>query len=135
MGDSKKALAELEQKEFPQVGQVTCSIGFAAVDPAQPPANILDNAVKYSDGGEITVRARDCDTFVRIDVVDHGCGIPEDELCNIWKRFWRGKNSCGLPGVGVGLYLTSRILSAEGGRVVAKSSPDGSTFSVFLTKL
>ena len=44
MGDSKKALAELEQKEFPQVGQVTCSIGFAAVDPAQPPANILDNA-------------------------------------------------------------------------------------------
>ena len=44
MGDSTKALAELEQKEFPQVGQVTCSIGFAAVDPAQPPANILDNA-------------------------------------------------------------------------------------------
>ncbi len=103
---------------------------------AEALANILDNAVKYSpDGGEITVRARDCDTFVRIDVVDHGRGIPEDELCNIWKRFWRGKNSCGLPGVGVGLYLTSRILSAEGGRVVAKSSPDGSTFSVFLTKL
>ncbi len=102
---------------------------------AEALGNILDNAVKYSDGGEITVRARDCDTFVRIDVVDHGRGIPEDELCNIWKRFWRGKNSCGLPGVGVGLYLTSRILSAEGGRVVAKSSPDGSTFSVFLTKL
>ncbi len=103
---------------------------------AEALGNILDNAVKYSpDGGEIRVKTCDCDTFVRIDVVDHGRGIPEDELCNIWKRFWRGKNSCGLPGVGVGLYLTSRILSAEGGRVVAKSSPDGSTFSVFLTKL
>lgn len=103
---------------------------------AEALGNILDNAVKYSpDGGEISVRTCDCDTFVRIDVTDHGRGIPESELCNIWKRFWRGKNSCGLPGVGVGLYLTSRILSAEGGRVVAKSSPDGSTFSVFLTKL
>ena len=103
---------------------------------AEALANILDNAVKYSpDGGEICVKTCDCDTFVRIDVADHGCGIPESELCNIWKRFWRGKNSRDLPGVGVGLYLTSRILSAEGGRAVAKSSPDGSTFSVFLTKL
>ena len=103
---------------------------------AEALGNILDNAVKYSpDGGEISVRTCDCDIFVRIDVTDHGRGIPESELCNIWKRFWRGKNSHDLPGVGVGLYLTSRILSAEGGRAVAKSSPDGSTFSVFLSKL
>lgn len=102
---------------------------------AEALGNILDNAVKYSDGGKICVKTCDCDTFVRIDVADHGCGIPESELCNIWKRFWRGKNSRDLPGVGVGLYLTSRILSAEGGRAVAKSSPDGSTFSVFLSKL
>ena len=103
---------------------------------AEALGNILDNAVKYSpDGGKICVKACDCDTFVRIDVIDHGRGIPESELCNIWKRFWRGKNSHDLPGVGVGLYLTSRILSAEGGRAVAKSSPDGSTFSVFLSKL
>ena len=102
---------------------------------AEALGNILDNAVKYSDGGEICVKACDCDTFVRIDVTDHGRGIPESELCNIWKRFWRGKGSHDLPGVGVGLYLTSRILSAEGGRAVAKSSPDGRTFSVFLSKL
>ncbi len=102
---------------------------------AEALGNILDNAVKYSDGGKICVKACDCDTFVRIDVTDHGRGIPESELCNIWKRFWRGKDSHDLPGVGVGLYLTSRILSAEGGRAVAKSSPDGSTFSVFLSKL
>ena len=103
---------------------------------AEALANILDNAVKYSpDGGEIRVKTCDRATFVRIDVADHGRGIPESELCNIWKRFWRGKNSRDLPGVGVGLYLTSRILSAEGGRAVARPSPDGSTFSVFLSKL
>lgn len=67
---------------------------------AEALGNILDNAVKYSDGGEISVKVCDCDTFVRIDVTDHGRGIPESELCNIWKRFWRGKNSCGLPASG-----------------------------------
>ena len=74
------------------------------------------------------------DMFVRIDIADHGTGIPEDELCNIWKRFYRGKNAEKENGVGIGLYLTANILNTEGGRVSAKSDENGSTFTVYLPK-
>ena len=100
---------------------------------AEAVGNILDNAVKYSpDGSEITLSACAYDMFVRIDIADQGIGIPEDELCNIWKRFWRGKNAEDHSGVGIGLYLTANILNTEGGRVAAKSDENGSVFSVFL---
>ena len=68
--------------------------GFDLHWTAEALGNILDNAVKYSpDGGEIRVSACAYDMFVRIDIADHGSGIAEDELCNIWKRFYRGKNA------------------------------------------
>jgi len=102
---------------------------------AEALGNILDNAVKYSpDGSEIAISACAYDMFVRIDIADHGTGIPEDELCNIWKRFYRGKNAENHSGVGIGLYLTANILNTEGGRVSAKSDENGSIFTVFLPK-
>jgi len=98
--------------------------------------NILDNAVKYSPrDSEITVSACAYDMFVRIDIADQGCGIPEEELTNIWKRFYRGRNAENHKGVGIGLYLTANILNTEGGRVSAKSDENGSLFTVFLPKL
>ncbi len=100
---------------------------------AEAVGNILDNAVKYSPpGSTVTVSARPYDLFVRIDITDEGSGIPEDELCNIWKRFYRGKNAENHSGVGIGLYLTANILNTEGGRVSAKSDENGSAFTVFL---
>lgn len=103
---------------------------------AEAVCNILDNAVKYSpEGSAVEISASEYDMFVRIDIKDHGRGIPEDEICNIWKRFYRGRNSSDKKGVGIGLYLTSCIINAQGGRVSVSSSDDGSKFSVFLSKL
>ncbi len=103
---------------------------------AEAVGNILDNAVKYSpSGSEVKISACTYDMFVRIDIADYGAGIPEDELCNIWKRFYRGKNAEKEKGVGIGLYLTANILNTEGGRVSAKSDETGSTFTVFLPKI
>lgn len=102
---------------------------------AEALGNILDNAVKYSPQKSIVIiSVCTYDMFIRIDIADEGCGIPENELCNIWKRFYRGKNAENCSGVGIGLYLTANILSTEGGRVSAKSSPDGSIFTIFLPK-
>ena len=102
---------------------------------AEAIGNILDNAVKYSpDGSEIAISACAYDMFVRIDIADHGTGIPEDELCSIWKRFYRGKNAEKQNGVGIGLYLTANILNTEGGQVSAKSDENGSVFTVYLPK-
>lgn len=102
---------------------------------AEALGNILDNAVKYSPkDSEITISACAYDMFARIDIADHGTGIPEDEMCNIWKRFYRGKNAENASGVGIGLYLTANILNTEGGRVSAKSDETGSIFTVYLPK-
>lgn len=95
---------------------------------------LLDNAVKYSpEHTTITLSACQYDTFVRLDVTDEGPGIPEEELPEIWKRFYRGKNTGSRSGVGIGLTLCRMILQAQHGRVHCISKPGhGSTFSLFL---
>lgn len=97
--------------------------------------NILDNAVKYTpEGGKITVTMTEYEMFCRIDVADTGVGVTEEELPKIFSRFYRGKNTAGYPGLGIGLYLTRRILSEEGGYIRAARSKSGSVFSVFVPK-
>lgn len=103
---------------------------------AEAVGNILDNAIKYSpSGSRVTVTAYRYELFVRLDIADCGGGIPEDELCSIWKRFYRGRNSRDASGVGIGLYLTASILNTEGGRVSVSSNEEGSVFSVFLSRM
>ena len=97
--------------------------------------NVLDNAVKYTpEGGKITVTMTEYEMFCRIDVADTGVGVTEEELPKIFSRFYRGKNTAGCPGLGIGLYLTRRILSEEGGYIRAARSKSGSVFSVFVPK-
>ncbi|WP_082759897.1 sensor histidine kinase [Abyssisolibacter fermentans] len=96
--------------------------------------NILDNAVKYTeDGGEIKVSAVQYEIFTRIDISDNGIGIEDQEINNIFKRFYRCNNVSECKGVGIGLYLARKIISMQGGYIKVKSKPKmGSTFSVFL---
>lgn len=97
--------------------------------------NILDNAVKYTpEGGSIRLEMTEYEMFCRIDVADTGVGVTEEELPKIFSRFYRGKNTAGYPGLGIGLYLTRRILSEEGGYIRAARSKSGSVFSVFVPK-
>lgn len=103
--------------------------------------NIIINAVKYSPAGsDIEIRAAKYDMFVRIDISDRGPGIAEEERPKIWRRFYRGAaaeaeeySESKTGGVGIGLYLTRSILTAEGGRaLVSPRDGGGSVFSVFL---
>ena len=98
--------------------------------------NLLDNAVKYTpSGGSVTLRAAAYELFVRVDVSDTGCGIPEDEQSKIFGRFYRSAAAAQTQGVGIGLYLTRQILSREGGYIkVSSREGRGSTFSMFLPR-
>ena len=110
--------------------------GFATFDAkwtAEALSNIVDNAIKYTTHGTITISAVSYEIFARIDILDSGPGIPESEQAKIFTRFYRAKTVHEQEGVGIGLYLSRQIISGEGGYIKVTSAPGkGSTFSVFL---
>ena len=99
-------------------------------------ANLLDNAVKYSNGDRrIGVELSVSDDGVSITVSDHGIGIPRDELERIFERFHRVSTGLvhDVKGSGLGLTLVRHIAEAHGGRVTVESEPGrGSTFTIHL---
>ncbi len=99
-------------------------------------ANLVDNAIKYTyDGGMVSVQITEYLMFLRIDVIDTGIGIPEQELGSIFTRFYRSPVVSDQPGVGLGLYLSREIINAQNGYIKVTSTPaSGSTFSVFLLR-
>ena len=97
--------------------------------------NIVDNAIKYTDQGSITINTKDYEMFVCVDISDTGIGIPEEESAKVFQRFYRGSNVKSKEGVGIGLHLAREIISGEGGYIKLSSKlGEGTTFSVFLPK-
>ena len=98
-------------------------------------ANIVDNAIKYTEKGSIKISVIPYEMFVRVDISDTGIGISEEEHAKIFKRFYRGSDVKQKEGVGIGLHLAREIISGEGGYIKLSSTPgEGSTFSVFLPR-
>ena len=110
----------------------------AVCDPkwtAEALGNLVDNALKYTLEGCVTVSARAYELFARIDIADTGIGIPETEQAKIFSRFYRAESARDSDGVGIGLYLAREIITQEGGYIKVASVPgQGSVFSVFLPR-
>lgn len=95
--------------------------------------NILDNAIKYTEHGSITIGAVGYELFSCIRISDTGIGITEDELPKIFARFHRSENVHDEEGVGIGLYLSREIISRQGGYIKVESAVGkGSVFYVYL---
>jgi signal transduction histidine kinase len=110
---------------------------LADVDPIrmrQAFANLLDNAIKYTEaGGRVTVRCAKMPGKVRVEVQDTGLGIPANEINRIWDRLFRGDRSRSQKGLGLGLSLVRAIVRSHDGEVSVNSAPgEGSTFTVVL---
>lgn len=102
---------------------------------AEAISNVIDNAVKYTpQGGFVRLQITEYPSFLRLDISDSGVGIPEEEQAKIFGRFYRGKQSVGTDGVGIGLYLTREIINKQNGYMKVSSDETGSTFSMFLKK-
>jgi heavy metal sensor kinase len=99
-------------------------------------ANLLDNAIKYTESeGTIKVSLDGDASKVLLSVEDTGNGISEDDLANIFERFYRCDPSRSEAGVGLGLSLVMAIARSHGGEVGVTSYPGkGSTFSVSLPR-
>ena len=102
---------------------------------AEAISNVIDNAVKYTpQGGFVRLQITEYPSFLRLDISDSGVGIPEEEQAKIFGRFYRGKQSVGTDGVGIGLYLTREIINKQNGYMKVSADENGSTFSMFLKK-
>jgi signal transduction histidine kinase len=91
--------------------------------------NLLSNAIKFtSEGGRIRVRGERAGDEVHVSVSDTGVGIPDHLREAVFERFWQvGKNDP--RGLGLGLYISKRIVEAHGGRIWVESAMgQGSTF-------
>jgi heavy metal sensor kinase len=98
-------------------------------------SNLLDNAIKYTDHGEIVVKAdRTSNDILQVTVSDTGCGIPAEHVPHIFERFYRAEASRTRPGAGLGLTIAMDIARAHGGTIQVESSVGaGSTFTILLS--
>jgi len=110
---------------------------FLSVDPnrmRQVMANLMDNAVKYTDsGGRIALEASQRDHQAVITIKDTGAGISSEDTPKIWNRLYRGDQSCSQRGLGLGLSLVKAVVQAHKGRIEVSSKPGaGSLFTLYL---
>ena len=100
--------------------------------------NLIDNAIKYTYRGVITIKCKVIDQGkerIRISVTDIGIGIARKEIKEIFKIYRRGTGTRLFPeGSGVGLYVVRKLVEAHGGKIWVKSEGKGkgSTFYVEL---
>ncbi len=101
-------------------------------------ANLIGNAIRYSDGGTVTVTVGCEDVngarWAVVRVTDQGIGIPEAELPRVFERYWRGGNvDTHMAGTGIGLAGSRQIVEQHGGTISVDSEVgEGSTFTVRL---
>jgi signal transduction histidine kinase len=120
-------------------------------------SDVIGNAIKYSsEGGEVVVSARQTDGRIAIEIVDHGCGIAEQDLPHIFEKFYRGRpvgkatsnanefvegeeadnvpfNEA--PGVGLGLYLVQSLAIQIDAAMKVESPAPGRTMGTKFTIL
>ena len=136
------ALTRLEARlgERPIRIDLPDGLPLVSVDPVlfeQLFVNVFENAAKYTPtGSAIDIRGTLRGSSVRVDISDHGPGIPAGEEERIFDKFSRGSHA-GVSGAGLGLAIARAIAQAHGGTMTAQRRHDtsGSTFSVSLPVL
>lgn len=148
--DSKKSsIKELVDSVVAEYGSKAMAKGLKLVGPSEDTldiesvfdmkwtreaiANIVDNAIKYTNSGYVEVSISATDVFARIDIKDTGIGISEEDSARVFKRFYRSSEVSQEEGVGIGLYLAREIITNEGGYIkLASVKGEGTIFSVFI---
>ncbi len=119
----------------------TCSVHADKHNLTQVVNALLENAIKYTKEGVITVSSKLIDKegigkFVQIRVVDTGIGIPKGEISQIFEKFSRASNAkeADVSGTGMGLFIIKSLMEANGGSVsiASKGEGKGTTFTIEL---
>jgi heavy metal sensor kinase len=98
--------------------------------------NLLDNAIKFTESGGVTVTGRSHVDMLIVEVADTGSGIAPEHLERIFDRFYRVETARSSAGTGLGLAIAQQIVLKHGGRIAAKSTArQGTTITVQLPRL
>lgn len=97
--------------------------------------NIVDNAIKYTNSGFVTISVKEYEMFCSVVISDSGQGIAEEEQGKIFTRFYRSPSMSQKDGIGVGLYLAREIVNGCGGYIkVSSEFGKGTAFSLFFQR-
>jgi signal transduction histidine kinase len=97
--------------------------------------NLVSNAIRYGDGKPVQVELESHPEWVEVRIIDHGIGIAPADRERIFQRFQRASGAPRSGGFGIGLWLSSRLVQAQGGTLALQSEPGrGSTFIVRLPR-
>ncbi|HET9721443.1 MAG TPA: ATP-binding protein [Candidatus Saccharimonadales bacterium] len=122
-------------------GKVIRPLYYAYVDPnriREVLQNLIDNAIKYTMSGGITVRLTGNVSTVQIQVQDSGGGIPPEDIPHLFQKFYRVDSSATrtVSGTGLGLFICRKIIELYNGRIWVESQlGQGSTFYINLPRL
>lgn len=84
--------------------------------------NIMENAIKYSDGDRIEIEISEEDGCKIICIKNSGCTLSDGELPHIFDSFWRGSNAGNIPGSGLGLYICRQLMNQMNGEIFADAN-------------
>lgn len=100
-------------------------------------SNLLSNAVKFTRGTpRINVLGTLMGNEIKVDVIDNGIGIPENEVQRVFERYYRATTAAGIPGTGIGLNLVQELVNIQGGRIEIDSEQNqGTRVSIYLRNL
>lgn len=93
--------------------------------------NILKNVVKYSNhGGKVLIECEDNNIYTQIKIIDYGKSMDKEDIKNIFKRLYKGKNY-GKDSIEIGLSLSKAIIEEDNGRVTIYSTKnEGTIFTI-----
>lgn len=95
--------------------------------------NLLGNAVKFTQRGEVVFRVRWAREIARIEIEDTGPGMPADELARVFEPFERGRSAAAVGGTGLGLTIAKMLTELMGGEMTVRSQPGvGTAFAIRL---
>lgn len=96
--------------------------------------NIVENAIKYGDGKYIKIHSEDEENCKLIHIENSGCSLNEEELPNLFDSFYRGSNSHGIKGSGLGLYICRNLMHKMEGEVFAQIEKEKFCMTVVMQK-
>ena len=97
--------------------------------------NVMENAIKYGDGKRIRISFGEEEDCKLIHIENTGCNLKKEELPNLFDSFYRGSNSTGMKGSGLGLYICKTLMHKMDGEIFAEMNEDVFVVTIVVRKV